>query len=226
MESARREAGAPFVTMKKFDGATVGTFPVGDPENPSLPIYRSTLHGMLHDYASDLGIKIEFGCTGTEYFETQDRGGVVLSDGRRFEADVVVAADGVGSKSWGLVLGDEAQPISSGFVLYRVSFPNEKALENPIIAKEFEGFQDRGILHAGPGAHMVTYKSEKDICWLLTCRVSVGAQTTPPIMSQRTLLTTSPGRERQLGRRLGEGHVYQQSLEGDCRLGAFRHRTH
>jgi 2-polyprenyl-6-methoxyphenol hydroxylase-like FAD-dependent oxidoreductase len=171
MEAARQEAGAPFVTMKKFDGATVGTFPVGDPENPSLPIYRSRLHGMLHDYASDLGIKIEFGCTGTEYFETQDRGGVVLSDGRRFEADVVVAADGVGSKSWGLVLGDEAQPISSGFVLYRVSFPNEKALENPIIAKEFEGFQDRGILHAGPGAHMVTYKSEKDICWLLTCRV-------------------------------------------------------
>lgn len=178
MESARREAGAPFVTMKKFDGSTVGTFPVGDPQNPSLALYRSKLHELLHDYASDLGINIDFGCAGAEYFETQDRGGVVLSDGRRLEADVVVAADGVGSKSWGLVLGDENQPISSGFVLYRVTFPVAKALENPIIANEFEGYKDRGILHAGPGAHMVTYKSEKDICWLLTCRVRAESEKT------------------------------------------------
>ena len=196
MEAARQEAGAPFVTMKKFDGATVGTFPVGDPENPSLPIYRSRLHRMLHDYASDLGIKIEFGCTGTEYFETQDRGGVVLSDGRRFEADVVVAADGVGSKSWGLVLGSETQPISSGFVLYRVTFPAAKALENPVIAKEFEGHKDRGILHAGPGAHMVTYKSEKDICWLLTCRVRAQLARKPTVKLCHTLLTRPAGRER------------------------------
>jgi 2-polyprenyl-6-methoxyphenol hydroxylase-like FAD-dependent oxidoreductase len=171
MEKARREAGAPFITMKKFDGSTVGTFPVGDPQHPSLVLYRSKLHELLHDYASDLGIKVDYECAGTEYFETQDCGGVVLSDGRRLEADVVVAADGVGSKSWGLVLGDESQPISSGFVLYRVTFPVAKALENPIIAKELEGYKTRGILHAGPEAHMVTYKSDKDICWLLTCSV-------------------------------------------------------
>ena len=149
MDTARREAGASFITMKKYDGTTVGTFPVGDPQNPSLAIYRSRLHELLHDYAFNLGIKIDFGCTGTEYFETENRGGVVLSDGRRLEADVVVAADGVGTKSWGLVLGDETQPLSSGFVLYRVSFPVEKALEKPIIAKEFEGFKDRGIFPPG-----------------------------------------------------------------------------
>lgn len=149
----------------------IGTFPLGDTQYPSLVIYRSKLHELLHDYATDLGIKIEFGNAGTEYFETQDRGGVVFSDGRRLEADVVVAADGVGSKSWGLVLGDETRPMSSGFVLYRVTFPVAETLKNPTIAKEFEGHKARGFLHAGPGAHMITYKTEKDICWLLTCRV-------------------------------------------------------
>jgi len=171
MDKARTEAGAPFITMKKFDGTTVGTFPVGDPKNPSLALYRSKLHELLHDYAFELGLKSEFSCAGTEYFETSERGGVVLSDGRRLEADVVIAADGVGSKSWGLVLGNETQPISSAFVLYRVTYPVAPALENSIIADEFKGFKDRGILHAGPDAHMVIYKSENDICWLLTCRV-------------------------------------------------------
>lgn len=194
MEKARQESGASFITMKKFDGATVGTFPVGDPQNPCLVVYRSKLHELLHDYASDLGIEIEFDCAGTGYFETQDRGGVVLSDGRRLEADVVVAADGVGSKSWGLVLGSETQPISSGFVLYRVTFPAAKALENPVIAKEFEGHKDRGILHAGPGAHMVTYKTEKDICWLLTCRVRSATIEQTSIVHPR--LTYSAGRKR------------------------------
>lgn len=171
MEAARREAGPPNITMKKWDGSMIGTFPLGDTQYPSLVIYRSKLHELLHDYATDLGIKIEFGNAGTEYFETQDRGGVVFSDGRRLEADVVVAADGVGSKSWGLVLGDETRPMSSGFVLYRVTFPVAETLKNPTIAKEFEGHKARGFLHAGPGAHMITYKTEKDICWLLTCRV-------------------------------------------------------
>ena len=157
--------------MKKFDGTLIGTFPIGDPHSPSLAIYRSKLHNVLHEYASQLGITVEFSATVSEFFETEDHGGVVLTDGRRFTADVVVAADGVGSKSWALVVGSKEPPISSGFVLYRVTFPVAPALENPIIAKELEGFRDRAFLHAGPGAHMVTCKSEKDICWLLTRRV-------------------------------------------------------
>lgn len=171
MERARKEAVAPVVTMKKFDGTLIGSFPIGDPHNPSLAIYRSKLHNVLYEYASQLGITFEFSATVAEFFETEDHGGVVLADGRRLTADVVVAADGVGTKSWALVVGTKDAPISSGFVLYRVTFPVAPALENPIIAKELEGFKDRGFLHAGPGAHVVTCKSEKDICWLLTCRV-------------------------------------------------------
>ncbi|CAI7599792.1 unnamed protein product [Penicillium pancosmium] len=168
LERARQEAVAPVVTMKKFDGTLIGSFPIGDPNEPSLAIYRSKLHNVLYEYASQLGISVEFSATASEFFETDNHGGVVLADGRTITADVVVAADGVGSKSWALVVGSKEPPISSGFVLYRVTFPVAPALENPVIAKEFEGFEDRAFLHAGPGAHMVTCKSAKDVCWLLT----------------------------------------------------------
>ncbi|CAI7652439.1 unnamed protein product [Penicillium manginii] len=168
MERARQEAVAPVLTMKKFDGTLIGTFPIGNPDDPSLAIYRSKLHNVLYEYAEQLGIPIEFSATASEFFETDDHGGVVLSDGRRLTADIVVAADGVGTKSWALVVGSKEPPISSGFVLYRVTFPVAPALENPILAAELEGFKDRAFLHAGPGAHIVTCKSAKDICWMLT----------------------------------------------------------
>lgn len=171
MERARREAVTPTIVMKKFDGTVIGSFPMGIADDPSLPIYRSKLHNLLSEYAEQLGIPIEFSATASEFFETDDHGGVVLSDGRRLTADVVAAADGVGSKSRALVVGSNDPPISSGFVLYRVTFPVAPALENPVIAAELGGFNDRTFLHAGPGAHIVTCKTAEEICWLLTRKV-------------------------------------------------------
>jgi 2-polyprenyl-6-methoxyphenol hydroxylase-like FAD-dependent oxidoreductase len=171
MERARKRAIPPTLTMKKFNGDVVGSFNLGDKKNPSMAIYRSELHKVLHEYASLLGIPIEFSTHAVDYFEIEDHGGVELADGRKLTADIVVAADGVGSKSWHLV-GEKTAPISSGFVLYRVTFPAVPALENPTIRNEFEGVGDRGILHAGPGAHMVTCLSGDKMCWMLTCKVS------------------------------------------------------
>jgi 2-polyprenyl-6-methoxyphenol hydroxylase-like FAD-dependent oxidoreductase len=164
------------MTMKKFDGTLIGTFPVGDPANPSLGIYRSKLHKCLYEYALSLNIPMEFDVGVARYFESQDEklGGVVLSDGRTLTADLVIAADGVGSKSWELVTGKNEAPISSGFVLYRVTFPAAPALENPVIAAELGGGRrDRGLLHAGPGAHVVSCLVGGEICWLMTCRVRI-----------------------------------------------------
>jgi 2-polyprenyl-6-methoxyphenol hydroxylase-like FAD-dependent oxidoreductase len=171
MERARKRAIPPTLTMKKFNGDVVGNFNLGDEKNPSMAIYRSKLHKVLHEYASFLGIPIEFSTNAVDYFETEDHGGVGLADGRKLTADIVVAADGVGSKSWHLV-GEKTAPISSGYILYRVTFPAAPALGNPTIKKEFEGVGDRGILHAGPGAHMVTCLSGDKMCWMLTCKAS------------------------------------------------------
>lgn len=153
MERARERAIPPTLTTKKFNGDVVGSFNLGDDKNPSMAIYRSEMHKVLHEYASLLAVPIEFSTSGVNYFEIEDHGGVELADGCKLTADIVVAADGIGSKSWHLV-GEKTALISSGFVLYRFTFPAAPALENRIIRKEFEGVGDRGILHAGPGAHM------------------------------------------------------------------------
>jgi 2-polyprenyl-6-methoxyphenol hydroxylase-like FAD-dependent oxidoreductase len=164
------------LNVKKYDGTLIGSFPVGDPNNPSLAIYRSKLHKVLYEYVSQLGIPVEYSATASDFFEEGDHAGVILSDGRKLTADVVVAADGVGTKSWASVVGSKETPISSGFIMYRVTFSAALALANPVLAKEFEGFKDRSFLHAGPGAHVVTCKSENDICWLLTRRVYLPAR--------------------------------------------------
>nr|XP_036582071.1 FAD binding domain protein [Colletotrichum truncatum]KAF6790628.1 FAD binding domain protein [Colletotrichum truncatum] len=154
--------------MFKSDGTLVGVNKLGDPNNRSIALNRGSLHQALHDYVTQLGIQVEFSANIVEYFETEDYGGVILDDGRKLTADVVAAADGVGSKSWGLVLGHKSTPISSGFALYRVTFPVEEALKNPVVAKMYEGFERRIMIFLGKDVHMVTGKGKKDICWILT----------------------------------------------------------
>ncbi|KAF7169116.1 hypothetical protein CNMCM5623_001924 [Aspergillus felis] len=143
--------------VKKFDGTWIGSWPIGDGVNRSAALNRSELHSLLWDYVQELGIEVGFDKEVDEYFETDTHGGVVLADGQRLTADIVVAADGVGSKSWPLVLGQKDKPTSSGFACYRATFPAGPALENPIIAKEPRG------AHGGR-------KTERQICYILTHR--------------------------------------------------------
>ncbi|KAJ0339371.1 hypothetical protein COL922a_004482 [Colletotrichum nupharicola] len=97
-------------------------------------------------------------------------GGVILSDGRKLTADIVVAADGVGSKSWSLVTGAKEKPISSGYALYRTSYPAEKALESPDLAEFFKDKREWTSLHIGPGAHFFIGLSPTEFSWGLTHR--------------------------------------------------------
>lgn len=62
-----------------------------------------------------MGIYVEFNQRVVDYYEDikYGKGGVVMEDGSRYEADIVIAADGVGSRSQGLV-GGQVRAISSG----------------------------------------------------------------------------------------------------------------
>ncbi|KAI3539446.1 hypothetical protein CSPX01_08892 [Colletotrichum filicis] len=168
LEHLKKNAYAPINYMKKFDGTLIGEQLLGTPNDPSLVTNRSLLHSVLRDYVRDLGIQIEFSTPVREYFEADSSAGVVLEDGRRLLADLIVAADGVGSSSCQLVIGRKEKPISSGFAVYRVTFPVGPALENPIIAEELKGFSNRISVHIGPGAHVVVGKTQDTICWVLT----------------------------------------------------------
>ncbi|KAI9163992.1 FAD-dependent monooxygenase fsr3 [Paramyrothecium foliicola] len=168
LERLDKHSYTPISYTKKFDGSLIGTQPLGRPDIPTLVTNRSQLHKLLHDYVVELGIQVEFSAAVKEYFEEGEFGGVVLEDGRRILADLVVAADGAGSRSCHLVIGRKEVAISSGFAVYRVTFPVGPALENPVIAEEFKGFDNRVSVHIGPGAHVVIGKTPDQICWVLT----------------------------------------------------------
>lgn len=76
-----------------------------------------------------------------EYWEDveQGAGGVVLEDGRKHTADIVVAADGLRTKSNTIVKGALQELKKSGRAIYRAAFPLEHALQDPLV-KERRGF--------------------------------------------------------------------------------------
>lgn len=111
-----------------------------DPETaPGTFQMRPLVYKMLVAQVRRLGVDIQFGKRVVEYFEDEgwQRAGVVTEHGERLEADVVIAADGVGSKSHGLV-GGQARAVSSGRAVWRVAFPKHHLDKDPEVKEFFE----------------------------------------------------------------------------------------
>lgn len=101
---------------------------------------RPLLYQMLLTQVGKVGIKVEFGQKIVSYYEDAEagKGGVVVEvEGgtEKHEAELVIAADGVGSKSQELV-GGQVRAISSGRAIWRAVFPVEHLDANPKV-KEF-----------------------------------------------------------------------------------------
>ena len=141
------------------------------------PVSRRKLIQFLYDYTISLGISVTFGNPVLEFYEDVKGGkaGVVTTSGEHHEADLVVAADGVGSKSSKLVLGNESRPTSSGFAVYRTAFPTSIAHQDKNVAENFpvpEGDIDDVRVFLGPDTHAITLVSKELTTWLLTHKVS------------------------------------------------------
>lgn len=166
--SERYEAMMSFL---KYDGEVL-IKPSLTLERVPHAIHRAKLLRLLYDYATALGISVTLGQSVSEYFEKPDGlgAGVVTTKGERFEADLVVAADGVGTQSWKLIQGSQTQARSSGFAIYRTAFPTKVAHQDPLVAEQFpvlEGVDDCRMWLA-PKGHGVTLVSKDITTWLLT----------------------------------------------------------
>lgn len=66
------------------------------------PVSRPKLIAALYGFVKLLGIPVTFGKKVVDYRESLEdsRAGVVAEQGEKFEADLVIAADGMGSISW------------------------------------------------------------------------------------------------------------------------------
>lgn len=87
-----------------------------DPDTPPGEFQmRPLVYKMFVNAVEKLGVSVEFNRKVVDYFEDEERGkgGCTTDDGKRYEADVVIAADGVGSKSQKLV-GGQVRAMPSG----------------------------------------------------------------------------------------------------------------
>ncbi|KAI1840127.1 hypothetical protein JX266_013670 [Neoarthrinium moseri] len=118
---------------------------------------RPKFLGMLISQLERLGIRNEYGCRVVDCCENAQKAGIVLDDNRRLEADVVVAADGIGSKSHRLVNGQEIRARGSGLAGPRAAFPVQAICDDEELNKHF-GILDSRHPHfqmwIRPGVHM------------------------------------------------------------------------
>ncbi|POS72455.1 monooxygenase [Diaporthe helianthi] len=146
-----------------------------DPETPPGTFQmRPLVYKMFLEQAERLGVDIQFGKRVVEYFEDEQRqiAGVVTEQGEKFEADVVIAADGVGSKSH-ILIGSQVRAISSGRAMWRAAVPKHHLDKSPEVKKFFKTIDgetgDEPIIRTwlAPGAYGLVLTRPETIVWIV-----------------------------------------------------------
>jgi len=131
--------------------------------------HRGEIHEILYEYAKSIGVDIRLGHKVDDYFEDEEKAGVVCANGERLEADVVIGADGARSKARTIVLGYEDKPKSSGYAVYRAWFPSGELANDPDVKWMVEN-GDKHCAWLGPDIHFIaaSIKGGKDFSWVCT----------------------------------------------------------
>ncbi|GKT73079.1 FAD binding domain protein [Colletotrichum tofieldiae] len=84
-------------------------------------VSRAGLSEILYQQCRRLNIPVTFGVTVVDFEESasQGSGTAIATDGRRFTADIVIAADGLGTKSHKVVTGEVIRANPTGFAICR-----------------------------------------------------------------------------------------------------------
>jgi 2-polyprenyl-6-methoxyphenol hydroxylase-like FAD-dependent oxidoreductase len=161
LEKLRSRGMKPITHFYRYDGKKIAEQPTGAIDGmKGIPLSRAWLYQCLFEYAQELGVVVNFGQKVLRYFDAKDKGGVMTADGKTYYADLVVAADGVGSKSQSLVIKDPETPVSSGYALYRATFPLKHALKDSIIAQYSQNQADSISVYLGPDVHCVVGRND------------------------------------------------------------------
>ncbi|KAG2746956.1 FAD/NAD(P)-binding domain-containing protein [Suillus brevipes Sb2] len=135
--------------------------------------HRALLHEVLFEHAKSLGIEIRMGQQVVEYWEDEANGkaGVKIQTGELFDADVIVAADGVKSFARQFVIGYRDNPKPSGYAIYRAWFDAEEHGVTTDPLTDFLSIHgDQFHVWTGKDVHFIVCSSDrgKTICLLLT----------------------------------------------------------
>jgi 2-polyprenyl-6-methoxyphenol hydroxylase-like FAD-dependent oxidoreductase len=142
---------ARMVMRDAVDGTELTRLDLVDMESrygfPYLLIHRSDLHGVLLNACRHLEVDLQTAQQVVRYDRHGDSASVEMVDGRREEAPVVVAADGLHSVARDQFVGDD--PVSSSYVAYRAAVPIAD-VQRQIDLNEV-------VVYVGAGCHFVHY---------------------------------------------------------------------
>lgn len=157
-EAVKQSAQPPSMTMfDKFGKILIQpSLPTEMGGYPILFSNRGHLQRLIFDYAKSLGVKFRFGKRVKEFFEEDDRAGVMI-DGERIEADGVIAADGIHSVARKHVIGIHQHPRTSGFAVYRTWFPLDLLANDPLTKSFTETDKDLFYVWLGPDTHAILF---------------------------------------------------------------------
>jgi len=140
---------------------------------------RRKFFRMLLRQVAKLGFKVEYGKVVRDYFEDKaaGKGGVVLEDKETRIADIVVAADGLKSRSEILIAGQHTPTKSSGMSIYRTAYPRELAMKDETVRRRWGNSPQVWEYWLGPGMYIGVFLSSEIVSWGFTPRDQQGAAT-------------------------------------------------
>lgn len=151
-------------SMYDVDGTFIRDMPGARIEGSDLPpmngLTRPQLHEILTSRALEVGVGIRYATTFTELIPDEEGVDVVLSDGERLRADIVVGADGVRSQVRPYVLDAELEPRYIGQSAFRVNIPREPEIDRIILQEGPHGMA--GFVPIGPDLAYLFYNAQME----------------------------------------------------------------
>lgn len=122
---------------------------------PFWDFHRAELHSVLLERACELGVRVSTGARVVDVLCWSQGDTItataVCADGKRYEADLVVDADGINSKCREILLGHEDPPLLTGDLAYRALLNTEQMLQDSELRSFVEDPQVNYWI--GPDAH-------------------------------------------------------------------------
>ncbi|KKA17853.1 hypothetical protein T310_8210 [Rasamsonia emersonii CBS 393.64] len=125
--------------------------------SPFWDFHRADLHNCLYNRAVELGAKVYTNSrvVDVEYHASPAQATVILANGSRYTADLVVGADGIASRTRECFLKRVDPPTPTGDLAYRVLLDLRKIQLDEDVRKMLENTEVNYWM--GPGAHAVCY---------------------------------------------------------------------
>lgn len=150
----------------------------GDDGGPGpSKVYRASrpkFTASLLAQVQELGIQVSFNKSVLEYCEDSAEAGVMLEDRTKVTADIVVAADGVGTKSHKLVNGSELPAMDTPWSIFRTAYPVHLVTSDAELAERFQLLSEtQGIfeLWSGNDLSFGIQRGLKRMEWVITHKV-------------------------------------------------------